>query len=305
MSSEDIASTIKAMRQQEASYQCLDYLRPKSLMQRLKRPHAGTTPPVDAECRFKMAEWCYQVVDVCKFNRETVAIAMSYLDRYMSTQVAESPALDDRKVFQLIAMTCLYTAIKIHEPEAMEPRIIAQLSRGAEQVTDMELAILNAIQWRMNPPTTLSFNFLALLPETMMSSNGRDTVYELAKFQAESGIHEYSLVTVDASTVATSSIINALETVPCSKTMDIKMILATKVSLIDVESRLVTATQDKLYEVVSEVPLTGTSVSQSNPKSPVSKRFISVRGPGPVHVSPSSVVNSITSDTKDSSCIGR
>jgi hypothetical protein len=295
MSSEDIASTLEAMRLQETSYQCCDYLRPKSLMQRLKRPQAGTTPPVDAECRFKMTEWCYQIVDFCKFNHETVAIAMSYLDRYMSTQVVGSPALDDRKIFQLAAMTCLYTAIKIHEPEAMEPRIVSQLSRGAyteEQVTDMELEVLNAIQWRMNPPTACSFirNFLTLLPEGTMSASDRDTVYELAKFQTELAVHEYSLVTVNASTVAMGSIVNALETVTCATTtMDIKMILA-KVSSIDVESRLVTATQDKLYQVVNGVSSTGPSASQWNPTSPVSKRFISRRGS--VHVSPRSVVSS-------------
>jgi hypothetical protein len=309
MSSEDIVSTLEAMRLQEASYQCRGYLSSNSLMQRLKRMNAGTgiAPPADAECRFKMAEWCCQVVDFCKFNRETVAIAMSYLDRYLSTQGVRSPALDDRKVFQLAAMTCLYTAIKIHEPEAMEPRIISQLSRGGyteEQVTDMELEILNAIQWRMNPPTAFSFihNLLALLPEGSMSPSDRDTVYELAKCQTELAIHEYSLVTVDASIVATSSIMNALGTVKCANITEIKMILA-KVLSIDVESKLVTATQDKLYQFVTNVSSTGPSATQLNPTSSVSKRFISQRGS--VHGSPCSVVTSKTSDKKDGSCLGR
>jgi ribosomal protein L37AE/L43A len=287
MSASDVASTIEVMRRQEASYQCRDYLscRPRGL----KRAQAGL--PVDAECRFKMAEWCYQVVDFCKFSRETVAISMSYLDRYIST-AAGLPALSDRKLFQLAAMTCLYTAIKIHEPEAMEPRIVAQLSRGTyteQQVTDMELEILNAIQWRMNPPTALSFlnNSLALLPEGVMSPSDRDTVYELAKFQTELAVHEYSLITVSASTVAFSAMMNALETVACKGTVDIMMMLA-KVSSIDFQSRLVAGTQDKLYQVVSGVSSTGPCVSHLTPKSPVSTRFISRRGS--VLVSPRSVV---------------
>jgi hypothetical protein len=292
MSAEDIASTLAVMRQQEAIYRCHDYL--SSCPKSLKRPQAGATlsPSVDAECRFKMAEWCYQVVDVCKFSRETVAIAMSYLDRYISTETG-LPALFDRKVFQLAAMTCLYTAIKIHEPEAMETRIVSQLSRGAhteEQITDMELEILHAVQWRMNPPTALSFiqNFLALIPGVIMSKSDRDTVYELAKYQTELAVHEYSLVAVDASTVAFAAVMNALETVACKGAMDIMNMLA-KVSSIDIQSHLVTESQDKLYEVVSGTSSTRPCnfASHLAPKSPVTKCFLSRRGS--VHVSPRSI----------------
>jgi Cyclin, N-terminal domain/Cyclin, C-terminal domain len=297
MSMADIASTLEVMRLQEASYRCHDYLscRPMSHPTSLKRPQAGiASSPVDVECRFKMAEWCYQVVDFCKFSRETVAIAMSYLDRYISTETG-LPALYDRKVFQLAAMTCLYTAIKIHEPEAMEPRIIAQLSRGVyteEQVTDMELEILMAIQWRMNPPTALSFinNFFALLPEGTMNQSDRDTVYELAKFQTELAVHEYSLVAIDASTLAFSALMNSLETVACAKSMDIMAMIA-KVASIDIQSTLVSELQDKLYEVVNGgISSTGPSMRHHlTPKSPVPKCFISRRGS--VHVSPRSVMS--------------
>ena len=288
----DIASTLEAMRLQEASYRCVDYL--SCLPSSLKRPQAGiTSPPVDAECRYKMVEWCYQVVDFCKFNRETVAIAMSYLDRYISTETG-FPAIYDRKVFQLAAMTCLYTAIKIHEPEAMEPRIVAQLSRGVyteEQVTDMELEILMAIQWRMNPPTALSFinNFLALLPEGVLSQTDRDTVYELAKFQTELAVHEYSLVAVDASTLALSALMNALETVAFAGSIEIMTRIA-KGTSIDIQSNLVTELQDKLYQVVNGVSSTGPSMRHYlTPKASLSQGFLSRRGS--VHVSPRSVMS--------------
>jgi hypothetical protein len=299
---EEIASTIEVMRLQEASYHRRDYFSSRPTTSRLKRPQVGTTGAVDAECRFKMAEWYYQVVDFCKFDRETVAISMSYLDRYMSTQVgvvgssSSIPAFQDRKIFQLIAMTCLYTAIKIHEPQAMEPQTVVQLSKGAfteEQVTDMELAILNAIQWRMNPPTAISFikHFLALLPETMMGSGDRDTVYELAKFQTELAALEYSLVVLDASTVALAAMMNALETVACDKSMlDIKAML-TKVSSHDMDSSLISESRDKLAQLLIGDSVTGPCVSRLKPKSyPGSKRFVSPRGS--VHVSPRGVVSS-------------
>jgi len=287
MNIEDITSTIQVMRMQESKgYQCSDYLADR----RRKRPQGSHALTVDAECRFKMAEWCYQVVDFCKFSRETVSIAMSYLDRYLSTEVG-APALEDRKVFQLAAMTSLYTAIKIHEPEAMEPKVVASLSRGTyteQQVIDMEMSILTAIQWRMNPPTALSFinAFFALLPEGVMSQTERDAVYELAKFQTELAVNEFSLVAIDASTVAFSALLNALETVTAGLT-DVAGDLA-KVSCIDAESALVIETQDKLYQAVSRVSTTGPAVSQLAPKAPVAK---CIGRRGSVHVSPRSVVN--------------
>jgi hypothetical protein len=273
---------------QEASYRSHDYLAypPKSL----KRAKAGTTPQVDAGCRFKMAEWCYQILDSCKFSRATVEIAMSYVDRYLSTEVG-SPALDDRKFFQLAAMTCLYTAIKIHEPEAMQPRIVSQLSKVAyteKEVTDMELEILYAVNWHMNPPTVHSFlnNFLAMLPEGTMSPIDRVCVYEHAKFQIQLAIHEYSLVTIDASTMAFAALTNAYENVAYAGTMDIMMMLA-KVSSTDIQSTLLTESNDKLYQV-SGVLLTGPSMSHSTSKSLLYKPILSRLAS--VHVSPRSVV---------------
>jgi uncharacterized CHY-type Zn-finger protein len=258
---EVIASTIKVMRMQEASYKCHDYFshRRHGI---LKCVEAGSirSIPVDEDCRFKMADWYYKVVDLCKFSRETVAVAMSYLDRYISSE-AGRPALDDYTLFQLAGITCLYTAIKIHEPEAITPTQLSSGTYTKEQVTDMELEILAAIQWRMNPPVALSFinNFLNLLA-SVMSKSDRDAVYELAKFQTELAVVEYSLVTVDASMVAFAEVLNALGTVECTGKMEIMNMLA-KFSSIDLRSSLVTETQDKLHQIFSGMRFTGTSVS--------------------------------------------
>jgi hypothetical protein len=295
MNINDITATLQAMRIQEAKgYQCSDYLCSQRRPKNLKRPQAGICHalPVDAECRFKMAEWCYQVVDFCKFSRETVSIAMSYLDRYLATEVG-APALIDRKVFQLAAMTSLYTAIKIHEPEAMEPKVVANLSRGTyaeQQVIDMELSILGAIQWRMNPPTALSFinSLFALLPEGIMSQAERDAVYELCKYQTELAVNESSLIAVDASIIAFGALLNALETVTGGSCMDVVGALA-KAAGIHADSIVVIETQDKLYQAVSRISTTGPAVSHLAPKSPVVK---CIGRRGSVHVSPRSVVNS-------------
>ena len=201
----DVMSAVEAMRvQEEAGYQCVDYLS--------QVPAETSTLPVNEECRRKMTEWCYQVVDYCKFSRETVAIAMSLIDRYLCSKNGQE-ALVNRKLFQLASMTSLYTAVKVHEPEAMEPKTIAGLSRGAyteEQVTKMELDLLAAVGWKLNPPLAFVQHCLALLPDGCMSMSDKEAILEVAKFQTELALDDYSLVKVNASTIALAAVGNAL-----------------------------------------------------------------------------------------------
>jgi hypothetical protein len=208
--------TIEALRRQEESGYCrVDYL--QAFQDQPER--LGSIGPLhaDEDCRSKMVSWCYQVTDFCKFQRETVEIAMSILDRYLMTPAGLS-ALADRKVYQLAAMTCLYTAVKIHEPEAMDPNLVSNLSRGTympEEVEKMEAKILMAVQWRVNPPTALAFvrKFLELIPNNVLDEGMRATAYDITKYQTELAVNEYDFIPVKASTVAFCSIINSLESI--------------------------------------------------------------------------------------------
>jgi hypothetical protein len=213
---EAILSTVLAMRrQEEMTYwtgDCLYQSDPENVM--ANGPiHADAV--VDIDCRSKMVTWCYQVIDFFKFDRETGAIAMNYLDRYMLTEQGAA-AWVDRKLFQLAAMTCLYTAVKIHAPEAMDPKLVSTLSRGAYstvEVEAMEVVVLNALQWRVNPPTALAFvrQFLELIPADVVDHSMRETAYDITKFQTELALTEHDFVAVKASTIAFGSLMNSLE----------------------------------------------------------------------------------------------
>ena len=205
----EIADRIKAMRkQEETTYSCSDYLAENENQLRLAKK------PVDEECRVKMCEWCYQVVDFCKFRRETVSISMSYLDRYLGTAKGRY-ALLDRKDYQLVAMTTLYMAIKLHEPLEMETSLLADLSRGCYnevEITTMEQSILDALHWRIQGPTPLCFvqHFLALLPDTVHPEIAT-AIMDYARFQTELATSDYSLVSSQQSHVALAAILNAVE----------------------------------------------------------------------------------------------
>lgn len=205
---EESVATIVAMRHQEdTGYLSHDFLR---------QPHLRhLTLDVDADCRKKMAAWSYQVVDFCSFNSESVEMSMNYLDRYLLTAPG-TRALQDRSVFQLAAMTSLYTAVKIHEPEAMDPKLVSSLSRGTyspQDVEKMEQILLEALQWRVNPPTTLSFvrKFLDLVPAEAVDEATRKATFEITEFQTELAVSEYKFINVKASVTAYCSLMNSLE----------------------------------------------------------------------------------------------
>jgi hypothetical protein len=256
----DIVSSIEAMRRQEASYLALDYLQsqqdePRHLSFSSNAP-LNASEPVDDECRFRMVEWCFQVIDFCKFNRDTVAIAMSYLDRFLSTPEG-SAARKERKVFQLAAMTCIYTAVKIHEAEAMEPRVISGLSRGAyseQEVEQMERTILAALKWRMNPPTALSFvqSFHELLKCGLNDKLDTSILMELAKYQTELAVEEYACVGVNASVIALASIANALQAMNSELKYDILQTLS-EIAKVDMASAMFVRCRYELWISISKL----------------------------------------------------
>ena len=196
------------LHQEENEYQVVDYLKANEELRK------KAAKPVDEDCRVKMCEWCYQVVDFCKFRRETVGIGMSYLDRYLCSEKGKN-ALGDRKEYQLVAMTCLYIAIKLHEPLEMETSLLADLSRGCYtemEFANMEKKILEALIWRVNGPTALGFvqHYLLFLPESVHSAVVL-AVWDYARHQTELAISEHAFVKMKPSVVGMAALLNAME----------------------------------------------------------------------------------------------
>ncbi len=156
---EEIPDLFKVMRHQEDTiYTCPDYLSEEFQQKQAKEisnnpnlffPSGMSSTSSTSSCtginevwREKICEWCYQVVDHFDFNRQVVAIALNYLDRYLALRPV------NRKIFQLAAMTCLFIAIKMNESKVLSLSAFLSLSRGyfqAEHVLAMEHAILRYV----------------------------------------------------------------------------------------------------------------------------------------------------------------
>lgn len=226
MDHEETLLSITAMRrQEETAYFCCDYFNLNSSCENVVNAspskhvdaYGNSMARCDPMCRQIMFYWMIRVVDFFPtMHRETVAYAMSYLDRFLQSD-AGAEARCKRSVFQLAAISCLYTSVKIHEHSAVSPKFLEQLSRDEYSVKDverMELTILQALKWKLSTPTALTFlrQFLALIPSVLLKDGLREEVYDLAKFQTEVALGEYKYVTVNYSCIAYCSLMNALET---------------------------------------------------------------------------------------------
>uniref|UniRef100_A0A7S3VCP7 Cyclin N-terminal domain-containing protein n=1 Tax=Chaetoceros debilis TaxID=122233 RepID=A0A7S3VCP7_9STRA len=225
----DLPELFEVMRQQEdTTYTCPDYLSDEFQQKQATEisnnpnlffPSGMSSSSSTSSCtgineiwREKICEWCYQVVDHFDFNRQVVAIALNYLDRYLALRPV------NRKIFQLAAMTCLFIAIKMNESKVLSLSAFLSLSRGyfqAEHVLAMEHAVLRALSWKVNPPTPIiqAKYLLFILPKNVQR---KAEILEITRFLTEISVCDYFFVPHKPSTIAIAALLTAFDTVGSS-----------------------------------------------------------------------------------------
>ena len=222
---DDILSCIEAMRSQEAkNYNFARYCFLQGPTYTTEQIEDLTDEPTDALCRTKMIDWAFTVVDSCDFSRSNVFVATSNVDRYLSSPVGLK-ALRNRREFQLLCMTSIYSAIKINEVETLTPQGMAHVSRGdytSEEIEAAELNMITALNWHVNPPSTSAFveqyvALLRLILQEKCSAIAFQDDQELTKriidnasLQVELASRQYSFVGVEASKIALAAVLNAM-----------------------------------------------------------------------------------------------
>lgn len=227
---EDMTSPIELlqalMSAQEKGYPvCEDYL--------IKMGESDVDPGdrVSEAWRRKLAEWSYEVVDHFNFDREVVSIALSYLDRAVGIRSKAVTDAIPKREFQLLAVTCLYLAIKVHgesdDPNGPRRKLkidaFVELSRGffpVDVIEATERQILSALEWRVNPPTLLRYisPMTRLLPEWGLyehpSSYNHVTggIYDVSRYLSELSVCVSKFAfTLETPVTAFASIICAMD----------------------------------------------------------------------------------------------
>jgi Cyclin, N-terminal domain len=165
-------------------------------------------------------------------DREVVSIALNYLDRSASHWIEHSEILIAKKEFQLLAVTSLYIAIKVHgETESSEgPRrklkidAFYELSRkqfDVKLIESTERHILAVLNWNVNPPTALKYidAYLSLCPQWDYSAQQvkhasvLGGIYDVARYLTELSVCQSDFCfRFKTSTIAFSSILFAMDT---------------------------------------------------------------------------------------------
>lgn len=205
---------------------CSDYLTAMQANQ-----STSESDPVTEGWRRKLCEWAYEVVDHFKFDREVVFIALAYLDRFVANWMNDTNTPLPKKEYQLLAVTSIYMAIKIHgETDSIEgPRrklridAFFELSRKQFDVAIIEKTervMLEALNWHVNPPTALKFisTLLSLCPKwygipttsTHMSVLG--SIYDVARYLSELSVCQSAFsFSCNTSLTAYASLLCAIE----------------------------------------------------------------------------------------------
>ena len=182
--------------------------------------HNYLTSCAEVACRKAMIDWCFTVSDSFdRISRESVSIAASILDRYLSSgkgRSAEALPRNERgrRNFQLASITSFYTAAKIAEPASLGMKMLLKLCRGfytEREIVTMEKDILSALDWRITLSTTTPMeyvrHFLEILPDYKHVSN---TIIENAMSHMDNATSDIYFSTCKMSEVGVACLMGAL-----------------------------------------------------------------------------------------------
>ena len=178
------------MENKEEILNQLHAMRVKDEQTTRRHVHTYFTQEVDEDCRKKMVDWCFTVVDSCNLSRESVWRAINLLDRYLSSGKGLSlSALENKHIFQLASTVCLYMAVKVYEEVEMTIGFMVQLCRNyykATEIVNMEHDILFSLNWSVAASTPYDFvRYFLILHSDLLDPATIDSIFEAAQKQMD------------------------------------------------------------------------------------------------------------------------
>lgn len=167
-----------------------------------------------ASFREQICDWCYQVIDHCDIDRDVVGISLYYFDRYLSKITIQASI--NEMLLQLVAMTSLYLAVKVHSTRKIAVSSMISLSEGkfrVDHVLKMEDCIIKTLHWRLNPPTpSIYLNVVSPVLHDSKDEDGLpNTVLNLARYLLELSVCDWYFTDKKASSTAYAAILAALD----------------------------------------------------------------------------------------------
>jgi lipoyl(octanoyl) transferase len=210
-----IISRLKVMRSQEQStYSYRNYEPP------MFPPYPSTSsrynvdesiPHINSSWREKICLWSFSVVDHFDLSRDVVAVSMSLFDRFLATRGNRCNGSTAR----LASLAVLHIAIKVNEVRRIKLGTLANFSRGQfgpRDIEEMEWDVLTSLDWKIHPPTSMSFvSHLLLLLPPQIDDACKEEIYSLSRYITELSVCDSAFVEVNPSSVAFAAILISLE----------------------------------------------------------------------------------------------
>lgn len=158
---------------------------------------------ISANMRGVLVDWLVEVAEEYKLESDTLYLAVSYIDRYLSMNVLI------RKKLQLLGVSSMLIASKYEEinpPQVHEFCFITDNTYTKEEVVKMESDILKSLKFEMGNPTVKTFlrKFTKVARENLKSSNLKFEF--LGYYLAELSLLDYGCVKFLPSLIAASVI---------------------------------------------------------------------------------------------------
>lgn len=176
-----------------------------------------TSRPCHPALREELCDWFYRLIDHCDIERCVVSIAFSYFDRYLPHHESMTETL-----LQLVAMTSIYLAVKLHSTRKISVQSLARLSQGnfrVDQILKMEISIIKTLHWHLNPPTPFMYLAVAspLIQDSTEDVNESADVQNLASYLMELSVCDQYFADKKGPSVACAAIVVAMDTLHISK----------------------------------------------------------------------------------------
>ena len=183
----------------------------------------------------------------CNFSelgREVVSYALSYFDR-----IVPHYGINDTLV-QLVAMTCLYLAIKVNCSKKISIQSMVSLSRGSfryDQVVKMERIILQGLNWHLTP--AIPHMFLEIFFETSYDNEDMNSIKETATYLLELAACDNYFITQKPSSTSRAAVLAAMDIAALPLDLDIQL----EHLLVDDDRVMVEKSYKRLLEIYNTI----------------------------------------------------
>lgn len=159
-------------------------------------------PAISHKLRAVLVDWMLALHWKFKLAPETLFLAVALMDRYMSVETVS------RQQLQLLGITVVLIASKyedIYPPEVKEFLLAAENAYTRRQVLEMEVNVLNALEFKLTAPSAWGF-LERFIQETSLTDQNR----HLAEYLLELSLIEYHMLRYKASLQAAAAMLIAL-----------------------------------------------------------------------------------------------